>query len=90
MFKKIFFLDILVLRFLSPNYLKNTFLRGNAIEAKIQLLDIYGFRLWKNFIKHFPDIIISLDLAVIFTLEITNKWRQVIILLFRKFYNNEP
>jgi len=40
------------------------FLRGNAIEAKIQPLDVYGFRLWKNFIKHFSDTIILLDLAI--------------------------
>ena len=32
--------------------------------GKIQPLDVYGFRLWKNFIKHFSDIVILLDLAI--------------------------
>ncbi|XP_011858199.1 PREDICTED: uncharacterized protein LOC105555765, partial [Vollenhovia emeryi] len=32
--------------------------------GKIQPLDVYGFRLWKHFIKHFSDTIILLDLAI--------------------------
>jgi len=29
-----------------------------------QPLDVYGFRLWKNFIKYFSDIVILLDLEI--------------------------
>lgn len=32
--------------------------------GQIQPLDVYGFRLWKNFIKHFSDTVILLDLAL--------------------------
>ncbi|XP_036138898.1 uncharacterized protein LOC118644430 [Monomorium pharaonis] len=32
--------------------------------GKIQPLDVYGFRLWKNFIKYFSDTIMLLDLAL--------------------------
>ncbi|EFN76473.1 hypothetical protein EAI_05548, partial [Harpegnathos saltator] len=31
---------------------------------KIQPLDVYGFRLWKNFIKYFSDIVMLLELAI--------------------------
>jgi len=31
---------------------------------KIQPLNIFGFRLWKNFIKHFSDVIVLLDLEI--------------------------
>lgn len=30
----------------------------------IQPLDVYGFRIWKNFIKHFSDIVILYDYDV--------------------------
>jgi hypothetical protein len=29
-----------------------------------QPLDVYGFRLWKNFVKHFSDVVMLLDLEV--------------------------
>ncbi|XP_036145093.1 uncharacterized protein LOC118646411 [Monomorium pharaonis] len=32
--------------------------------GKIQPLDVYGFRLWKNFIKYFSDTIMLLNLAL--------------------------
>jgi len=32
--------------------------------GNIQPLDVYGFRLWKNFIKHFSDIVMLLDLEI--------------------------
>jgi len=32
--------------------------------GRIQSLDIFGFRLRKNFIKHFSDVIVLLDLKV--------------------------
>ncbi|KAG5328173.1 SETMR methyltransferase, partial [Acromyrmex charruanus] len=32
--------------------------------GKIQPLDIFGFRLWKNFVKHFSDVVMLLDLDV--------------------------
>jgi len=32
--------------------------------GKIQSLDVYGFCLWKNFIRHFSDIIMLLGLEV--------------------------
>lgn len=32
--------------------------------GKIQPLDVYGFRLWKNFIKYFSDMVMLLDLAI--------------------------
>ncbi|KYN09182.1 hypothetical protein ALC57_18709 [Trachymyrmex cornetzi] len=32
--------------------------------GKIQPLDVFGFRLWKNFIKHFSDVVMLLDLDV--------------------------
>lgn len=32
--------------------------------GQIQPLDVYGFRLWKNFIKHFSDMVMLLDLEI--------------------------
>jgi len=32
--------------------------------GKIQPLDVFGFRLWKNFVRHFSDTIMLLDLDV--------------------------
>ena len=32
--------------------------------GKIQPLDVYGFRLWKNFVKYFSDIVMLLNLEV--------------------------
>ncbi|EFN77720.1 hypothetical protein EAI_08664, partial [Harpegnathos saltator] len=31
---------------------------------KIQPLDVYGFRMWKNFIKYFSNMVMLLDLAI--------------------------
>jgi len=31
---------------------------------RIQPLDVFDFRLWKNFIKHFLDVVVLLDLKV--------------------------
>ena len=35
-----------------------------AETRKIQPLDVFGFRLWKNFIKHFSDVVMLLNLNV--------------------------
>ena len=32
--------------------------------GKIQPLDVFGFRLWKNFVKHFSDVVMLLHLDV--------------------------
>ncbi|XP_032691723.1 uncharacterized protein LOC116854168 [Odontomachus brunneus] len=32
--------------------------------GQIQPLDVYGFRLWKNFIRHFSDTVLLLNLAI--------------------------
>ena len=31
------------------------------ITGKIQSLDVYGFRIWKNFAKRFSDIVLLLE-----------------------------
>lgn len=37
-----------------------------STTGKIQPLDVYGFRLWKSFIKRFSDTVMLLDLAIEF------------------------
>jgi len=39
---------------------------STGTTSQIQSLDVYGFRLWKNFIKYFSDIVMLLDLEVKF------------------------
>jgi len=52
MCKKIFFLDILVLGFLSLNYLTNTYLRGNAIKQDTTIRCLcFRYNNKKNIIK---------------------------------------
>jgi len=31
---------------------------------RIQPLNVFGFHLWKNFIKHFSDVVVLLDLEI--------------------------
>ena len=29
--------------------------------GKVQPLDVYGFRIWKNYVRHFSDSVVLLD-----------------------------
>jgi len=53
-----------------PNIISDLTLAGKRITTmiipkdtteKIQSLDVYGFRIWKNFAKRFSDIVLLLE-----------------------------
>ena len=41
------------------NVIPNIIPKG--ITGKVQPLDVYGFRIWKNYVRHFSDSVILLD-----------------------------
>jgi len=91
MFKKIFFLDIL-LGFSSLNYLKNTFLRGNnrskdtAIKC-LWLLILEKFLLNIFLISDFSDYIVRFCNCQIFTLNNILKLQSLTHHQFSSFQN---
>ncbi|KAG5320519.1 SETMR methyltransferase, partial [Acromyrmex heyeri] len=52
-----------VVQSISSTYVSyvTTMIIPKGTTGKIQLLDVYGFRIWKNFAKRFSDIILLLE-----------------------------